>query len=238
MKKIIPLKKQLTFKTNVNEITSISLENTLHSNENDIEGELIINGTYKITDTSTKVDEFEFKIPTNIKIDEKYECTNITIDIEDFFYEIINNNILNVNIEVSIDNLIEKPIEQIEREESKMEAKEERCIEAEIDEEETKQEIKKETKIEENKEIKENKNTIFDNFLNETDEYSTYYIYIVREGDNVETIISKYNTTREKLEEYNNLDELKLGDKIIIPEKKDAGNKWNTKKIWTTPKKL
>ena len=107
MKKIIPLKKQLSFKTNVNEITSISLENTLHNNENEVEGELIINGAYKITDTSTKTDEFEFKIPTNIKIDDKYNCKNIIIDIEDFYYEIINSNTLNVNIEVSIDNLEE-----------------------------------------------------------------------------------------------------------------------------------
>ena len=115
MKKIIPLKKQLSFKTNVNEITSISLENSLHKSNNEIEGELIINGTYKITDTSTKVDEFEFKIPTNIKIDEKYNCENITIDIEDFFYEIINNDILNVNIEVSIDNLTERKIMEMKK---------------------------------------------------------------------------------------------------------------------------
>ena len=208
MKKIIPLKKQIPFKTNVNEITSISLENTLHNNKNEIEGELIITGAYKITDTSAKTDEFEFKIPTNIKIDEKYDCDNIIIDIEDFYYEIVNSNTLNVNIEVSIDNLEEK--------ESKEEMeKEVRCIEAEI--EETEQtEIKEETK---------EKPNIFDNFLNESDDYSTYYVYIVREGDTIETILSKYNTTKEKLEEYNNLEELKLGNKIIIPEKKDAGTK-------------
>ncbi len=100
MKKIIPLKKQIPFKTNVNEITSISLENTLHNNKNEIEGELIITGAYKITDTSTKTDEFEFKIPTNIKIDEKYDCEKKIKEIEDFYYEIINSNKLNVNIEV------------------------------------------------------------------------------------------------------------------------------------------
>lgn len=214
MKKIIPLKKQLTFKTNVNEITSISLENTLHNNKNEIEGELIINGSYKITDTSTKTDPFEFIIPTNIKIDEKYDCREVTIDIEDFFYEIINNNILNVNIEVTIDNLIEIPNEKKEGDEIIMEPLTERCIDAEIEEQE-------ETKKEQKEEIKE-KNNIFDNFLNESDDYSTYYVYIVREGDTLETILSKYNITKEKLEEYNNLDEIKIGNKIIIPEKKDA----------------
>lgn len=218
MKKIIPLKKQLSFKTNVNEITSISLENTLHNNGNEIEGELIINGTYKITDTSTKVDEFEFKIPTNIKIDEKYNCNNITIDIEDFYYEIINSSILNVNIEVSIDNLEELHEEKIESEEPIMETVEDRCIDEEdeeIEEPNKEKEMKKENIT----------NDIFNNFLNETDDYSTYYVYIVREGDTIETILSKYNTTRDKIEEYNNLEELKIGNKIIIPEKKDAGNK-------------
>ena len=102
-----------------------------------------------------------------------------------------------------------------------MEPIEERCIEEEIEEE---PEIKEE---------KKEKTNIFDNFLNESDDYSTYYVYVVREGDTIETILSKYNTTKEKIEEYNNLETLKLGDKIIIPEKKDAGNKWDTKKIWT-----
>ena len=81
MKKTIPFKKQLTFKTNVSEITSISLEHTLHNNENEITGDLIINGTYKITETSTQVDAFEFIIPINIQIDEKYILDNIKIDI-------------------------------------------------------------------------------------------------------------------------------------------------------------
>ncbi len=218
MKKIIPLKKQMQFKTNINEITSISLENTLKSEQDNIEGEIIINGTYKITEESKQVDEFEFKIPINIEIDEKYYSEKIQIDIEDFYYEIINNNILDVNVEILLDNLIEKNLEILEekKEEIKMEnEKEERCIEEEHEE------LKEKNNIEEK--IKKQP-TLFDNYLNESDDYSTYYIYIVREGDTIDTIISKYNTTKEKLEEYNNLNELKLGDKIIIPEKKDAGN--------------
>ena len=107
MRKIIPFKKQFSFKTNVSEITSISLENTLHNNDKEIEGELIITGTYKITETSTQVDKFEFKIPINIEIDPKYDTENMKIDINDFYYEIINNTILEVNIERIIDNIIE-----------------------------------------------------------------------------------------------------------------------------------
>ena len=223
MKKIIPFKKQLTFKTNVNEITSIALENTLHTKQNEIEGDLIINGTYKITETSELIDNFEFKIPMNIELDEKYITENIIIDINDFYYEIINNSILEVNIEILLDNLIEKIEEpKIEKETIKLE---ERCIEEETLEQEIPepqiQEQIKETKEEQKKEIKnEEKNiiNIFENII-EQEEYKTYYVYIVREGDNLETIQTKYNVTKDLLEEYNDLTEIKLGDKIIIKEK-------------------
>jgi hypothetical protein len=135
MKKIIPFKKQLTFKTNVSEVTSIALENTLKEKNNTIQGDLIISGTYKITETSTKVDDFEFIIPMNIEIDNKYITDDIIIDINDFYYETINNNLLEVNIEIMIDNIIEKE-EQKEKAETIPEPlenitiqKEERCIE-------------------------------------------------------------------------------------------------------------
>ena len=39
----------------------------------------------------------------------------------------------------------------------------------------------------------------------------------IREGDSLEQIISKYQITREELEKYNDLKELSIGDKIIIP---------------------
>ncbi len=219
MKKIIPFKKEMSFKTNVSEITSISLENTLNNKEQTIQGNLIINGTYKITDTSTQVEEFEFIIPINVEIDNKYITESMTIDINDFYYEIINNNALEVNIEILLDNILEKPIEAAEEkiiediEYKKIESQEkDRCIESEYEE-------KEEIKTYNTPHPEENKNSeidIFNNFIDESEEYSTYFIYIVREGDSIDTILTKYNITREKLEEYNDLSEIKIGDKIII----------------------
>ena len=224
MKKIIPFKKQLTFKTNVSEVTSIALENTLKEKNNTIQGDLIISGTYKITETSTKVDDFEFIIPMNIEIDNKYITDDIIIDINDFYYETINNNLLEVNIEIMIDNIIEKE-EQKEKAETIPEPlenitiqKEERCIEEEKEEKEEKQE---EVPKEKN-EKQEKNNDIFNNFSEETDEYTTYHVYIVREGDTLETIMAKYETTKDELNQYNDLTEIKLGDKIIIPQKQNA----------------
>lgn len=221
MKKIIPFKKQLTFKTNVSEVTSIALENTLKEKNNAIQGDLIISGTYKITETSTKVDDFEFIIPMNIEIDNKYITDDIIIDINDFYYETINNNLLEVNIEIMIDNIIEKE-KQKEKTETIPEPlenitiqKEERCIEEE--KEEKQEEVPKEKN-----EKQEKNNDIFNNFSEETDEYTTYHVYIVREGDTLETIMAKYETTKDELNQYNDLTEIKLGDKIIIPQKQNA----------------
>ena len=217
MKKIIPFKKKLNFDTNVSEITSISLENTLGVKENIISGELIINGTYKITESSIKIDNFEFKIPVDIDIDDKYKIEDIIIDIDDFYYEIINNNILEVNIDIKIDNLTEK--EQINNiiEESikdKIENENKRCIE-----EEFKNNIEKETKNKKNEEEIKKENQIKKEENNQSlqEEYSTYHIYIVREGDSLETIMTKYKRKKEDLVEYNDPSEIKIGDKIIIP---------------------
>lgn len=62
--------------------------------------------------------------------------------------------------------------------------------------------------------IKENIN----NNLNSNDcEYVTYRVYKVLEGDTVDSILSKYNVTKDMLEDYNNLENICTGDKLIIP---------------------
>ena len=50
---------------------------------------------------------------------------------------------------------------------------------------------------------------------------TTYQVYIIRENDTIETVLNKYNITRETLNLYNDLTELKLGDKLIIPQVND-----------------
>ena len=222
MKKTITFEKQLVFKTNLNEITSIALENTLKCEDNTVEGDLIINGTYKIIETSPNVENFEFTIPINIEIDNRYITKEIQIDISNFYYEVLNNNMLKVNIEILLDNLIER-LEENKIQKETLPIQEERCIEEpdEIIEQPIKNE--EQTKIE-TKEI-----DIF-KMIEDQEEYATYHVYIIRKEDTLETIINKYNISKEKLSEYNNINEIKLGDKIIIPTQ-NAWRKWNTKKI-------
>ena len=55
--------------------------------------------------------------------------------------------------------------------------------------------------------------------VDSNDTYVTYYVYIVKEGDTVSSILEKYNVLKEDLEVYNKLDDLNPGSKLIIPAK-------------------
>ena len=198
MKKLIPFQKELKFDQNIYEITSISLEHTLKLvEEHQISGEFIISGTYKITEASINFDPFEYKLPFDISIDKKYNTQNIEVDINDFYYELINNEILSVNIEVVIDGL------------------EEVKIEPEIKKEVQKEEVEnREVQIEENK---DETGSIFEN-LDDNERYSVYKVHVITENDTVESILQKYEITRETLEAYNDLNDMQIGNKLIIAQ--------------------
>ena len=149
---------------------------------------------------------------------------------------------LSVNIEVAIDKLEEKEVEkEIIQEEPELEEvrKTPTDIIAEEMSEEEKQEainaIYEETRdVEDRKEesvserdmaepidIKETTTPVkveVETETKEVSEYTTYRVYILREDDHLETVIQKYGVTREQLEEYNQLGDLKIGDKLIIPD--------------------
>ncbi len=199
MKKIVPYKKELEFKTEVAEIASISLEQTLQIvGDNYISGNFMLNGEYKIVDISVNTEKFDFELPFEISIDKKYDTSNLTIDIDDFYYELKGNKMA-VNIDVLLDNLEEK--EEVRT-----------VIEPEV---------KKEVKVEEKKEVPlETKDEVRENFLNNlnvTEAYRTYKVYIIREGDTLNSILERFQVTKEDLEAYNDISNITVGLKIIIP---------------------
>lgn len=61
-----------------------------------------------------------------------------------------------------------------------------------------------------------NETNIFNGF-NEEENYVTYRVYRIMEGDTLDKILEKYNITKEKLSQYNNIEDIKPGDKLIIP---------------------
>ena len=235
MKNIIPFKKDVIFKTNLSEITSISLEHTLNLNDDVLNGEFIISGEYKISDKSTTVEPFDIKIPFEIVLDDRYDTKNAVIDIDDFYYEIKNDNALSISIDVLVDKLSEKPLieelvetepvraiieeneiiepNQEEKTEEKVEEKVEDIFD-EINRDENK-DIVKET--ESNIDVDEKINSIFSSSSFNKEEYSTYNVAIIREGDTIDSIIEKYNVDIEEIKKYNDISNLQLGDKLIIP---------------------
>ena len=225
MKKIVPFNKDINFDAYIYEICSISLEHTLSLKENNIiSGNFVITGTYKMTDSSTNVDSFNYNLPFEISIDSKYDTKNLIVDINDFYYEVMDNKILSVNIDVLIDGLEEKEekvLEEVRKTDildEKTDEEDKKVVDIDnneienIDNKNTETNIKKEVRNDEEKIV----TTIFDD-LDCNENYVTYKVHIVGENDTIESIIQKYNINSSELEDYNNLSDLKLGDKLIIP---------------------
>ena len=247
MKQIIPFKKDITFKSVIGELTSISLDNDLQLKGEDlVVGNFYIKGRYKLTKASQIEEEFSYKIPCEISISDSYDTFDSTIDIDDFYYEIKDEQTLEVNISVCIDNLVKKEempeekslrkeeenketleekeiLEEKEKEEKrpiekKVLEKNDSCYEKE-DEEETlketgRKEIKKEEEINPFSILQETKKEIFSS----TDTYSCYYVYLVQEDDSIDKILNKYKITKEDLALYNDINDIKKGTKLIIPD--------------------
>ena len=52
---------------------------------------------------------------------------------------------------------------------------------------------------------------------NKEEKYITYKVHIVRDTETIDEITTKYNVSKEELEKYNDLNNIVLGTKIIIP---------------------
>lgn len=234
MRQIIPFVKDISFNTRVSEITSIALEHNLQMENGDsLVGSFEVSGNYKINDVSVNEENFNYDIPFDITLDDKYDATKVTIDIDDFYYEIINDAILRVHIDVLADNLVyapkEEPKEEILIEEALTNEKSERGEEVpgerEIPKlsdqiiempEEVKEEIKEIPRVQENI-TEEIKNSLAANFLADDEKYVTYKVHIVRENETIETIKETYNVTIEEIEKYNAIDNIMIGTKLLIP---------------------
>lgn len=261
MKENLKIEKELLFKNNIKDITSISLDNDYKINKQQITGNFIINGEYKIHEISINKEKFNFKIPYSYEINNDIDTSTVKVDITNFTYDYKKDELL-VNIEYKItgdrkdvllfddeeslddflkrnevevisdriDN-IKKEIDEANNKELKKEnddEKEDKNEKIEI-KESTSDEINKEEKDLENmkEEIRANSDTenesvtekdIINNINNVQDKFITYKVYKLKETDTLESIVMKYHTTIDELKEYNDLSNIKINDKIIIPK--------------------
>lgn len=249
MKKVIPFSKEIPFQTKISEITDIEVTHNLEKTPfQSIEGSFLVKGTYKMYEASQIEEKFSYDLPFTIEVDERYDLSDLKIKISDFFFEIINDDTLKINVEVELSEVKERELEEeliVERcyDEEEKEDKEDNKlpqplehIEQPIDiiepidtlDYEEPQQIKIEPRIEtkpNNTQKKDNNQTvitdIFPSISDDEDNYKAYYVYIVRENDTLDDILNRYQVSKEEAAEYNNLNEIRIGTKLILPYPKN-----------------
>lgn len=268
MKKIVSFEKELDFPSMIGEITSIALDNNLDFiDQNTITGTFTISGSYKMTEASTLEENFKYEIPVDITLVETFDLSSVKVTIDNFNYEVINDDVLKCNIDVLIDGieeivLEEELIDNIEKNSDevismeelnlkevesvrecdgdKMEDKELDMEKVDIQEEvefpfkqiseikelnkeqEDKKEgddkkMKNEEKELDNNLEGQNISSLFEAFSSTDETFKTYSVYILRREDTIETVLNKYSITREELSDYNDLENLEIGSKLVIP---------------------
>ena len=233
MRKVISFDKKLEFKTMIGEVTSISLDpNLKFSDDNDITGELVISGKYKLTAASRLEEDFLFSLPLEIALSEQLEEETRIVYVDDFRYDVDNDDdSLNCHIDLVVEGVekIEVENEEIINDRVSIEPSENFYEDSSLLSDEMVKKINdnqivamdnvtSKDDIQDDK-IVENNSTysLFSSFSDSDESFSTYSVYIVRENDTLESIMSKYKVHREELEDYNDLNNLMIGTKIIIP---------------------
>lgn len=222
LESIIPFTKDLDFKTPVSEITSISLEREFNVSESCIEGNLDVSGEYKSHDVSANVNPFHFKIPFTIEIPNNLKKDSITLEINDFAYEMNEDKGISVHIELLLNS------EEIEEEKEEVDLTrlmDETVIDdiekdKDIPGEEEKSEVEETNKEENEKkeEARDIKSSLEEKIKNnKSEEFVTYHIHVVKDGETIESICSMYQVSEDYIKEYNDLTEFISGSKILLP---------------------
>jgi len=247
----IPFEQEIEFKTNVNEITKMSLEHDYNINDGVVLGNFYISGEYRVYEVSVTKEPFNFTLPFTVELRDDIKNGTLEFNIEDFSYEILENKKLKVNIEYSlqaeikeeelfervdeveleselafIDDFFENEDDKVlekenynETEEIEFigdEKKEERAevIENEVElSEKTKEDVLEDERI-----GKEEEKTIMETIKTSDDTFVTYHVHVVKENETKESICALYSVSNDFLSEYNNLDNISMGDKILIPK--------------------
>lgn len=234
----IPFESEIPFKTNISEITKMSLEHDFNINDDVVLGNFYVSGEYRTHKVSVNTEKFNFTLPFSVTYREDLIKDTLEFNIEDFSYEILDNNKLKVFIEYSLKGEV-KEEELFERvDESKLESElayideflENDGIIKDNSEEEINEDVKEEIKENKNEEVKEDttnkeeerlseseEKTIMETIKASDDTFVTYHIHIVRESENIESICTMYNVSKNYLSEYNNIENITIGDKILIP---------------------
>lgn len=273
MKENKRIEKELLFKNNIKDITSISLDSDFKIEKQELTGCFLISGDYKVHEVSLNREKFNFKIPFKESIDSNIDLDTVNVEITNFLYDYKKDELMvNIDYEITgerkdvlifddeesldeflnsrevevVDTRLEEIKEEIITEENDdeiIEVKEEKIILDKCDKEgieKVKKDIEK-VNINEKKEIIEilernnqeemdvknnlddedkdilSSDEIISNVNKIQDGFVTYKVYKIKENETLESIVIKNKTTIDELKEYNDLNNLSINDKIIIP---------------------
>lgn len=224
---IVPYEKEIVFNTKIKEICSISLEYEANVLDEELSGDFILVGEYKVHELSVNKEPFKYRIPFSIELSDDIIRDSIKHDINNFTYEIVDEDTLKVNIEFNITyEVIEDKVkkEEIEEQEKKNEVEENTearinipSLDIPVDTILPKEE-KEDNKIEE---PNTPDNIVLNNSLNTINTYVTYHIHILDDGESIDSISLKYNVPTDVLKEYNDNIKWEKGSKVLIPENSD-----------------
>ena len=215
----IPFSKDIPFKSKIAEICSISLEEDVSINEKELLGDFIISGDYKNLDINVDTMPFNFVVPFSVELEKDIDLNTLKYEIYDFKYDVINEDSLKVLISFHVEadvlvdkhaNLFEKPVED------------DLIIEGQINEDENiirddNSDNMNLDNQEESNEIREENNVNIISSHELEDDYITYHIHMVKINETIESISSEYKIDKDELIELNDITNINVGDKLIIP---------------------
>ena len=221
MKKIINYEKDILFKTNIGELSSISLEHDFTVDGCILKGDFLVSGEYKPNELSVNKESFEYRLPLEYELDNTADIDSLSYDIDDFEYT-VKDDCLTVYIDFGVRFEEKKPeplIPDVGITEEELNADTIELPKLADDREEL-EELPIEPEITDDRLGDTEQEAIVESFI-EQDEYITYHVHIVRDGDTLESIAAKYNCSVELIKEYNEFETLELKSKLLIPDVQD-----------------
>ncbi len=103
MREIIPFTKEIVFPNNIASITSISLEHEEKIYQGEVSGEFLVYGDYKSHNDTTEKELFKYRLPFSALIPDNIDYDSVKIDISNFTYDQIENDVLSINIEFLVE---------------------------------------------------------------------------------------------------------------------------------------
>lgn len=173
--------------------------------------------TYEVVDSSILRVNIDFNVIGSLLEKEEKEEETVFRDATDLFEETSDEEMVEIptyNLEESEEQI--EDIGEVKEGEIIEDVKEDTLVE-------TVQEnnIVEETSEDRNENMdtqSKTEDTIINSLNGVEEEYATYHIHMVSDGESVETICTMYNSNLNILSEYNDLNNLAQGDKLIIPE--------------------